>query len=299
MSKGETFNVLRTPVASEWKWHTTTTTMMKELVQVHDSHCGLLLFGEGGGKETAGEGGGGAGGAAAVVEKKKGEENRNACLCHVPVDVLAHIFLQLSSFKDMASASRVCRKWKNGMTEALAFREKLSFAGWRADDCTVGRLVEGAWNLLELDISLGRWGSRITDAGLCRISKSKCCPNLTSISLWGVTGITDEGVVQLVTEAHSLEHLNVGGTFITDVAVLAIARQSKHLKVLNLWGCRHVTESSILALGRSCPELNSINVWGMNISRACELRLLTLNPHLQLKPSQVRNHGRSIISDIP
>lgn len=46
--------------------------------------------------------------------------------------------------------------------------------------------------------SNGRWGCRITDAGLLQISLANSCPNLTSISLWGVTAITDDGVVQLV-----------------------------------------------------------------------------------------------------
>ncbi|KAL3700611.1 hypothetical protein R1sor_018633 [Riccia sorocarpa] len=250
--------------------------LRKASVEVHDSNCGMDVEGDQQQHKIS------------VGEKRKLEETR-ICLCHVPVDVLAHIFLQLTSFKDLAWASGVCRKWKEGVREALAFREKLSFAGWRADDVTVGGLVQGATKLLELDISLGRWGSRITDGGLHWIASSQCCPNLTSISLWGVTGVTDEGVVELVKMARSLEHLNVGGTFITDVSVLAIADHSHHLKVLNLWGCRHVTESGIVALARSCPKLTSINVWGMNISLTCELRLARMNPNLQLKPSQVRN----------
>lgn len=56
--------------------------------------------------------------------------------------------------------------------------------------------IQFVW--LNGDSALGRWGSRITDAGLLRISHAKCFSNLTSISLWGVTAITDEGVVQLV-----------------------------------------------------------------------------------------------------
>eukprot|EP00250_Pteridium_aquilinum_P017464 c23642_g2_i4 orf=100-435(-) len=35
-------------------------------------------------------------------------------------------------------------------------------------------------------------------SGLKRISHAACCPNLTSISLWGVTAITDDGVMELV-----------------------------------------------------------------------------------------------------
>lgn len=42
------------------------------------------------------------------------------------------------------------------------------------------------------------WGCQITDNGLSRISVANCVSNLTSISLWGMTGITDKGAVQLV-----------------------------------------------------------------------------------------------------
>lgn len=90
-----------------------------------------------------------------------------------------------------------------------------------------------------------------------------------------------------VSRAQAVEHLNVGGTFITDVSILAIAAHCSHLKVLNLWGCRHVTEAGLVALGKGCQKLSSINVWGMSISPSCELHLLRLNPNLQLKPSQL------------
>lgn len=46
--------------------------------------------------------------------------------------------------------------------------------------------------------SRSRWACHITDSGLYEISMAKCISNLTSISLWGMTGITDEGVVHLV-----------------------------------------------------------------------------------------------------
>ncbi|KAG0559514.1 hypothetical protein KC19_10G111100 [Ceratodon purpureus] len=216
--------------------------------------------------------------AVTLVEEK-------LCLCDVlPEDVLAQCLSHLDSFQDMASASRVCKRWREGIRQALACQPKLSFAGWRPDDAAISRLVEGAGSLKELNLSNGRWGCRITDAGLLQISLAKCCPNLTSISLWGVTAITDDGVVKLVTEAVSLEHFNVGGTFITDISILAVASHCKLLKSMNLWCCRHVTEIGLLALVESCPNLASINVWGMSISPICRRRLKLLNPKLQLKP---------------
>jgi hypothetical protein len=42
------------------------------------------------------------------------------------------------------------------------------------------------------------WGCHITDEGLIKIASADCVRNLMSISLWGLAGITDKGVVHLV-----------------------------------------------------------------------------------------------------
>ncbi|KAG4912498.1 hypothetical protein JHK86_052931 [Glycine max] len=69
---------------------------------------------------------------------------------------------------------------------------------WKMDDDSTAHLVFHAYNLTKLDIPRSHWGCQIIDAGLLRISFDKCISNVTSISLWGLTSITNEGVVQLV-----------------------------------------------------------------------------------------------------
>lgn len=206
----------------------------------------------------------------------------------LPPDLIAFCLLRLHSFKDLAAASQVSHKWREGVQRALSFRVKLSFSGWRVDDDCVVRLVEGAYSLQELDISTSRWGCHITNSGLKRISLAACCRNLTSISLWGVTAITDEGVMELVSRATSLQNLNIGGTFITDLSIIAISKCCQKLKVLNLWGCRHVTGNGLLALGSGCPNLFSINVWGLKIPLDLYSYLLSMNPNLHLKIGSVQ-----------
>uniref|UniRef100_A0A0D6QXC2 Uncharacterized protein n=1 Tax=Araucaria cunninghamii TaxID=56994 RepID=A0A0D6QXC2_ARACU len=202
-------------------------------------------------------------------------------------DVLAHCFLHLSSFQDWARASSVCRKWREAVKQSIAQMQKLSFAGWKMDDASLARLVQGAFSLKELDISRACWGCQITDDGLCQLSLSKCCRNLTSVSMWGMTGITDRGVMQLVSVASSLQHLNIGGTFISDESLFAIARHCPQLKVLILWSCRHVTERGLSTVVRGCPKLETLNVWGMRISQNSYVDLRTINPHLCIKPGGV------------
>lgn len=61
-------------------------------------------------------------------------------------------------------------------------------------------LISSSSVLLYIFSSRSRWGCQVTDNGLYKISLAKCVNKLTSISLWGVTGITDSGVVQLVND---------------------------------------------------------------------------------------------------
>ncbi|KAL2249973.1 F-box protein At5g67140 [Sesamum indicum] len=208
----------------------------------------------------------------------------------LPSDLLAHIFSLITCFKDLAQASRVCRKWKQGVEESLARREKLSFSGWKMDDESTTRLVFLAYSLKELDISRSRWGCQITDYGLLQLSMAKCVGNLSSVSLWGSTGITDKGVIQLISRATSLEHLNIGGTFITDASLFAIADSCPRLKSLVLWGCRQVTEDGLITVVNKCRKLESINVWGMRVPLNCFVALLTIKPALQIQPKGVVLH---------
>ncbi|PIA46207.1 hypothetical protein AQUCO_01500019v1 [Aquilegia coerulea] len=91
-------------------------------------------------------------------------------------------------------------------------------------------------------------------------------------------------VFEQVSRARSLQHLNIGGTFITDESLYAIATSCPQLKAINLWSCRHVTESGLIALVNQCHKLESINVWGMRIPVECFIGLLSIRPALCIKP---------------
>lgn len=109
----------------------------------------------------------------------------------LPIDLLAHIFVLINSFTDLAQlvflfyhqlllpfwcvsdwgnqilicgffcllvfvlqirASSVCRKWKEAVKQSLARRHSLSFAGLKMDDNSTARLVGYAYSLKELDM---------------------------------------------------------------------------------------------------------------------------------------------------
>ncbi|KAG0512977.1 hypothetical protein BDA96_10G061400 [Sorghum bicolor] len=198
----------------------------------------------------------------------------------LPVDLLAHILSLLSSFRDLSMAGGASRRWRCAVERALASRRRLSFAGQRTGNDTAARLIRAAVNLRDLDIC---WGCHITDEGLIKISSADCVGNLTSISLWGLAGITDKGVVHLVSRAYSLQHLNIGGTFITDESLYAVANSCTNLKSIILWSCRHVTEAGLVALVNKCRRLECINVGGMRVPPESFVGLLSISPALQIR----------------
>ncbi|GER30900.1 F-box family protein [Striga asiatica] len=189
----------------------------------------------------------------------------------LPVDLLAHIFSLFTSFKDLAQASSVCKKWRQGVRESLARRGSLSFSGWKMDDESTTRLVHLAYSLKELDISDKTEDALLGSNGLRPFLFLFVQINILFSRLQ-------------ISRATSLQHLNIGGTFITDASLFAIADSCPHLKTIVLWGCRHVTENGLLALVNKCRELRSINVWGMRVPLDCFTGLLTISPALQIQP---------------
>ncbi|KAL5225496.1 hypothetical protein ABZP36_012135 [Zizania latifolia] len=232
--------------------------------------------------ERCGGGGGGGGGgvgetaAAAALEEEPPVER-------LPADLLAHVLSLLPSFHDLAMAGGVSRRWRWAVERSLAGRRRLSFAGQRTGDDSTARLVRAAVNLRDLDISRSCWGCHVTDQGLLKISTADCVKNLTSISLWGLAGITDNGVIHLVSRAHSLQHLNIGGTFITDESLYAVAKSCMNLKSIIVWSCRHVTEAGLVALVGGCQKLECINVGGMRVPPETFAALLAISPALQIR----------------
>ncbi|KAL3729303.1 hypothetical protein ACJRO7_026412 [Eucalyptus globulus] len=160
-----------------------------------------------------------------MMEEEEEVEEGEAEIDRLHVDVLAHVFFMIPSFADLA-------------------RERLSFTGLNMDDDSTDRVIRRAYALRELDMySLCLclcpsicWGYHITDEGLYRISLMKCAAKLTSISLLGMTGVIDQGVVKLIARAAALQHLNISSTFIIDESLYAIANSCSHLKGADEFG---------------------------------------------------------------
>ncbi|MQM09849.1 hypothetical protein Taro_042725 [Colocasia esculenta] len=91
----------------------------------------------------------------------------------------------------------------------------------------------------------------------------KLCPKLQYISLIGLVGLSDAGLLPLIEGCdQGLAKVSLDGCInITDAAVSALAkRHGRTLQTLSLEGCRKVTDESLLAIADSCFLLDDLDV---------------------------------------
>ncbi|KAK6140710.1 hypothetical protein DH2020_025549 [Rehmannia glutinosa] len=97
----------------------------------------------------------------------------------------------------------------------------------------------------------------------------KLCPKLTHVDLTGLQGITDSGILPLVqrTEA-GLAKVNLSGCVnLKDNVVAEITKfHGETLEVLNLDGCKYITDVSLMAIARNCSVLSELDVSQCGIS---------------------------------
>lgn len=102
----------------------------------------------------------------------------------------------------------------------------------------------------------------INDANMCSLARG--CPGLVFFEV-PECGVTDEGVMTLVSGCPRLTHLNIGsnsyptysgaGSDITDASIHAIARGLPALTDLNVRGCCKVTKEAIIHLQAALPNV--------------------------------------------
>jgi EIN3-binding F-box protein len=95
------------------------------------------------------------------------------------------------------------------------------------------------------------------------------CPELRTMALTGLNGISDEGLTPLVVNNRSgLSKVNLSCcTCLTDGIVFEIARcHPLTLEELNLDGCKNITDSSLFAISEHCVFIRELDVSTCKIS---------------------------------
>ncbi|KAI3442155.1 F-box domain-containing protein [Psidium guajava] len=131
----------------------------------------------------------------------------------------------------------------------------------------------------------------------CLVALGKICPHLQQVELSGLTGITDDGLLQLLECCEAgLVKVNLSGCInLTDQVVSAMVKlHSRTLEVLILDGCTKIGDLGLLAIAENCQVLSDLDVSKCAIS---DFGLTALACSSQLNLQVLSVSGCSLVSD--
>ncbi|KAF9613481.1 hypothetical protein IFM89_008328 [Coptis chinensis] len=210
----------------------------------------------------------------------------------LPDECLFEIFRRLSSGQERSACAGVSKRWlmllsSISRTEACATEPaqvKLvkgddeimeegkdevesdghltrSLEGKKATDIrlaaiAVGTASRGGLGKLMIRGSNSKRG--VTNVGLSAIGRG--CPSLKTLSLWNVSSICDEGLIEIAKGCSKLEKLDLCQCPISNKGLLAIAENCPNLSTLTLEGCSSIGNEGLQAIGKSCLNLQSLSI---------------------------------------
>ncbi|KAI7812025.1 putative F-box/LRR-repeat protein 13, partial [Triplophysa rosa] len=162
---------------------------------------------------------------------------------------------------DLLRCAQVCRSWK-AITQVSSLWTEMNFSSescWITDE-TVGRLLR-AHRVYVTSVNL---------CGCCTVfqgSSLRCisqCKNLQELNLSECPNVNDEIIKMILEGCHSLLHINLAFTYITNTTIQALSRCCLTLRSLNLAYCTNISDEGLqyLTTGKGCHRLIQLDLSG-------------------------------------
>ena len=139
-----------------------------------------------------------------------------------------------------------------GCPNLQSFTYHFTFEGEGVTDSSLVTLAQGCPKLDNLDISHFR---KVTDVSIVAIAQH--CPLLNTIRLPGIS-ISALSLSALSTGCRHLLEIKLDSSCISEESVMSLASSLPLLKVLDVYGCRHVSDVCVEHIAQSCRHLETI-----------------------------------------
>ncbi|GJT60292.1 EIN3-binding F-box protein 1-like protein [Tanacetum coccineum] len=192
----------------------------------------------------------------------------------LPDECLFEILRRVSDGQEKYSCGLVSKKWLMLLSTIHRDEQKKAeefdksggcltrcLKGKKATDVRLAAIGLGTGSrggLGELAVN-GNCASKVTDFGLKAVAR--CSPSLTSLTLWKLPFVGDEGVAEVANNCHLLEKLELSEcSAVTDKSLIAIANNCPNLTSLALESCSNIGNKGLQAIGQRCPNLKSVSI---------------------------------------
>ena len=187
------------------------------------------------------------------------EEICQAPANRLPAEVLIGIFSKLSSSQDLLNCMRVSKRWARNCVDQL----------WHRPACTTWDKLHFICTTLSLDspyfeyrefikrLNLASLAEGVNDGSVKSLS---VCTRVERLTLTNCGGITDSGLIGLLTDSNHLLALDISGVWeITAASMLALAEHCRRLQGLNVSSCVKISNESMITVAENCRYLKRVS----------------------------------------
>lgn len=176
----------------------------------------------------------------------------------LPPEVLMNIFQKLSSPVDLLNSMLVSKKWGQSAVAILWHRPACTTWPKHTSICYTLSKISPYYLYREFikRLNLATLAERVNDGSVHPLS---VCTKVERLTLTMCEGLTDSGLIGLVTDSNNLLALDISGdTQITEASMFALADNCKRLQGLNISSCRKISNESMIKVAENCSHIKRV-----------------------------------------
>lgn len=176
----------------------------------------------------------------------------------LPAEVLIGIFSKLNTPGELFNAMLVSKRWARNCVDLLWHRP--SCVSWpkHSQICKTLSLPDPTFTYRDFikRLNLAALADGVNDGSVVPLS---VCSRVERLTLTACSGLTDAGLIGLLTDSRNLLALDISGdTQITSESMIVLADNCKRLQGLNIGGCQKITTESMIAVANSCRHIKRV-----------------------------------------
>ncbi len=176
----------------------------------------------------------------------------------LPAEVLINIFSKLHNPVDLLSCMLVSKRWARNSVDLLWHRPSCTTWPKHSAICRTLSLTDPyfAYRDFIKRLNLATLADRVNDGSVLPLS---VCTKVERLTLTNCEGLTDHGLIGLITDNSHLLALDISGDVqITEGAINVLAEHCRRLQGLNISGCGRISNESMIKIAENCRYIKRV-----------------------------------------
>lgn len=185
-------------------------------------------------------------------------EDKPSAESMLPAEIFITIFSKLGNPNDMLSCMRVSKRWARNCVELLWHRPACTNWTKHSSICKTLSLTDPYYPYADFikRLNLASLADRVNDGSVLPLSK---CNKVERLTLTNCVGLTDGGLIALVTGSSHLLALDIAGDIeVTEASMYQLAENCRRLQGLNITSCKRISNESMIKVAENCKYIKRV-----------------------------------------